>query len=504
MSHLGWSSRTYPLDAADIVRVPDYDGPALGARDLPADEVVLLIRPDGPDALLRGRSAAERARGGTVDVRVVFVPSIAKWNLPFTLARFLRNRRRYEGTGVYHIATEAVRQMGLERAVRTLDSPQERDGVDRRAKMGKLERSLRARGYDDSRPINVMLCRSRGCEDSLRQGHHRISACLACGIPRMTIHFSAAGALPRPLRRFVSKSPLRLDVLRSSLESHIGRPIGKIVPVEDDATQANYIVVPEQGGRFVVKVVPDESKAQRLSADYGEGPAALSSGNPARIGGRYVMAFEYGRGRSIRPSLALAAGLAPAVMVSLLVGALAIDVAVMRTACGDHSLVAWSQFACAGVAAALMFALAVLERRCRAGYLFWAAVFLAMSLYELLRDVEMVRSHAVGNGLVAATLAAGGLFAVFGRRTFGAGLRRVVASRAFLVLPFSFACIWVVAKVISSRVIWGALTLSEHEIKTVKHIVEEGTELLGYAVLLCGAVFFFAERLAAWRRRRCR
>lgn len=497
MSHLGWSSRTYPLDADDLASVPGYDGPALAEGDLPPDEVVLLIRPDGPDALVRGREAALCAAGGTVDVRVVFVPSVAKWNLPFTLVRTLRNFKRYEGTGVYHISPEAVRQMGLERAVRTLDCPQKREGDDRRAKMDKLERSLREKGYDDSRPINVMLCRSFGCEDSLRQGHHRISACLACGIPKMTIHFSAAGALPHALKRFVAKPPLRMDVLRSSLESHIGRPIEKIVPTEEGAKQSSFIVVPETGGRFVVKVMPDEPNEG--------GAAALNGGEPARIGSRYVVAVGRGQGRDGRLPLSLAVGLAPAILVPLLVaGALAIDVAVMRTACGDHSFVAWSQCACAGLAASLMGILAVLEHRCRAGYAFVASAFLFMSLYELLRDVEMVRSHLIGNGFVLATLVVGVLLALFCRRTFAAGLARIVSSLGFLSFPFAFACIWVASKVVSSRVIWGALTLSESEVRVVKRIVEEGTELLGYAILLCGTIFFFFERIAAWRRRRCR
>ena len=66
--HLGWSSHVYPLDAADLAGVPDYDGPDIPACDLPGDEVVLLIRREAPDALLRGRAAIEAAGAGTVIV----------------------------------------------------------------------------------------------------------------------------------------------------------------------------------------------------------------------------------------------------------------------------------------------------------------------------------------------------------------------------------------------------------------------------------------------------
>ena len=198
--HLGWSSHVYPLDAADFARVPDYGGPEIPVAALPDDDVLLYICPDGPDALLRGRAAIDAAlradASATVPVRIVFKPSVAKWNLAATMVRVLRNRYRYHGTGRYHIDAAAVRALGIERAIRTLENPHLRGKVDRHAKMRRLEESLRTRGYDDARPINVMLCRTGGKTDSLRQGHHRVSACLACGVRKMCVEFSAAGALP--------------------------------------------------------------------------------------------------------------------------------------------------------------------------------------------------------------------------------------------------------------------------------------------------------------------
>lgn len=192
---LGWSSCVYPLEANDLASVPDYVGEAIPARDLPDDPVLLLIQKNGSDCLLRGREAIVGAAGGTVPVRVVFRPSIAKWNLPATYVRVLRNKYRYHGTGVYHIAVQTVRDMGLERGIRTLDNPQLRKNRDRAASMRRLAESLRTRGYDDARPINVMLCRTGGRIDSLRQGHHRVSACLACGVSRMAVSFCAAGSV---------------------------------------------------------------------------------------------------------------------------------------------------------------------------------------------------------------------------------------------------------------------------------------------------------------------
>ena len=196
LPHLGWSSHVYPLEAADLVSLPDYVGDPIPEAALPTDAVILFIRPDGPDALLRGREVlAAQDPHAAVSTRVVFKPSVAKWNLFATLFRVLRNKYRFKGTGIYHVSAQAIRDLKVERAIRTLDNV----GDGHEGKMDKLYTSLKEHGYRESRPINVQICRMGGRTDSLRQGHHRISACLACGVDRITVHFSAAGAWPREL-----------------------------------------------------------------------------------------------------------------------------------------------------------------------------------------------------------------------------------------------------------------------------------------------------------------
>ena len=193
---LGWSSHVYPLEAADFDDVPDYAGEPIPAGELPSDRVVLLICTGHPDSLVRGRDEIARQAGGTVDVRVVFVPSVARWNLFGILVRVCRNRYRYHGTHVYHISAQAVRSMKLERMIRSVDNPHARAGKDRVRSMARLLESLKRDGYRDDKPIVVMLCRTGGLVDSLRQGHHRVSACLACGVDRMAMEFAAAGVAP--------------------------------------------------------------------------------------------------------------------------------------------------------------------------------------------------------------------------------------------------------------------------------------------------------------------
>ena len=105
---LGWSSHVYPLEATDFDDVPDYAGESIPAGELPSDRVVLLIRKGHPDSLVRGRDEITRRAGGTVDVRVVFEPSVTRWNLFGTLVRVFRNRYRYHGT---HAATVTTARM---------------------------------------------------------------------------------------------------------------------------------------------------------------------------------------------------------------------------------------------------------------------------------------------------------------------------------------------------------------------------------------------------------
>lgn len=204
-SHIGWSSHVYPLEVADLRRVRVVTPPPELEAILPPDPIVLAIRGRADDLLLRGRELVEAAATGTLAVRIAFLPTIPKWNLPALFLRVIRQKYLYMSSGTYHMTAEAIRRMGLERAIRSVDHPQPRPGEDRPAQMRALMESLRRDGYDDAQPICIWLCRSFGCMDSLRQGHHRVSACLASGVSRVAVRFMAAGALPRELRLWKRK-----------------------------------------------------------------------------------------------------------------------------------------------------------------------------------------------------------------------------------------------------------------------------------------------------------
>ncbi len=297
--HLGWSSRSYPLYADDLAALDDYAGESIPPQFLPDDEVILFMAKGRRDTLLRGREIVEKAGSGTVNVRIVFVPSVRKWNLAATLVRAVRNLYRYKSSGTYHIKANDVRRMALERAIRTLSNPHRRGKADRLAKMKRLENSLREKGYDDSRPIAIMLLRSGGMEDSLRQGHHRVSACIECGIQKMAVRFTAAGALPRSLAWLAKWIRTRRDVMLHALSNAFSTTVERAVKVPGRGPQ-NLIVVPQDGGRFVLKLLKSRNAAEKV-AEYIESvhPQDLLSPRPIQIGRYFAVKCRYGMGRAL-------------------------------------------------------------------------------------------------------------------------------------------------------------------------------------------------------------
>ena len=293
--HIGWSSNAYPLEADDLLRLPDAAADDFPPEALPTDAVIVGIRPDGPDALVRGRSGLSSGR--TVPVRIVFRPSIPKWNLPATVVRVLRNRWRYHGTGVYHMAPSALRALHVERALRTLANPQRRGKCDRTEKMNRLAASLRERGFDDSRPVNVQVCRVGGVNDSLHQGHHRISACIELGVPRIAVRFSAAGALPAELdARRRPGATAEADALRALVERELGRAVVSFSRVAVRSHSANYRATFTDGSEALVKLAPP--KAEFVPVAHALAPRDLLGGRDVRFGSRRLWVFGWLPGRA--------------------------------------------------------------------------------------------------------------------------------------------------------------------------------------------------------------
>ena len=67
----------------------------------------------------------------------------------------------------------------------------------RKKQFNELKDSLTKNGFDDTHPMDIMLCRTLGVQDTLQQGHHRMMFCLDMGIKRVAVRFMVVSHAPR-------------------------------------------------------------------------------------------------------------------------------------------------------------------------------------------------------------------------------------------------------------------------------------------------------------------
>lgn len=219
MGNICYSSEIYHLDPKDIISLKDSD---IKNNIEAKDEVIILIgsnktywnaQNDGtPDTLLRGRRIVEEAvKNGTeyIPARIAFVSHIAKYDFISPLIRVLRYRHKFYSSNIYHIDPFEIREKRIERNFRNAENayrfsnPKYKMTKETRQKMYQdLVDSMRQNGYDDRFPLDIMLCRNMGIQDTLNQGHHRMSVAIDCKMHRVSVIFSAAGQAPKFLHPF--------------------------------------------------------------------------------------------------------------------------------------------------------------------------------------------------------------------------------------------------------------------------------------------------------------
>jgi len=229
MQRICYSSEIYHLEPQDLVALAD--SPETYKSDC-ADQVVVLIgekdiydekKPVIYDTLLKGREIAEKAIAEGVPfipVRIAFISRIGRWNFISPLIRVLRYKYKAYSSHIYHINPFEIRNLKIERSFRTpenaycFSNPKYQMPEAERKKMyQQLKDSMSTNGYDDRFPLDIMLCRNLGIQDTLNQGHHRMSVAIDCNIQRVSVMFSAAGQAPRflhPLFRIIAKFNLWL------------------------------------------------------------------------------------------------------------------------------------------------------------------------------------------------------------------------------------------------------------------------------------------------------
>ena len=92
----------------------------------------------------------------------------------------------------------------------------------------QLKDSMSTHGYDDRFPLDIMLCRNFGIQDTLNQGHHRMGVAIDCNIQRVSVMFSAAGQAPRflhPLFRVTARFNLVVQTVISKMRPPMKKKI---------------------------------------------------------------------------------------------------------------------------------------------------------------------------------------------------------------------------------------------------------------------------------------
>lgn len=216
------SSEIYRLAPEDLLVLPD--APVEKKDSHLHDDVVILIGDEKKqlsDTLLKGREAAERAiaeKQSFIPVRIAFEPRTGKFDFLSPLVRALRYKHKSFSPNIYHTDPFDIRRLKIERSFRTRENAytftkkKNRLAENMRSRLyEELYNSMKEKGFDDRFPIEIMLCRSLGVQDTVDQGHHRMSVAIDCGLPRIAVRFGAAGKAPRllqPLFRLIARLSL--------------------------------------------------------------------------------------------------------------------------------------------------------------------------------------------------------------------------------------------------------------------------------------------------------
>lgn len=214
MCNICYSSELYDLDPRDIIILKDSELPVSADEK---DEIIILIgntdlwdcAKGSKDTLLKGREALERAIAANAEyipVRIAFISRTAKFDFISPLIRVLRYKYNGYSSNYYHTNPQFIRDMKIERNIRTKENaykfsnPKYKMTKETRSQyFDNLLKSIQENGFDDKFPIDIMLCRNFGIQDTVNQGHHRMAAALECGLTKISVRFCAAGQAPKLL-----------------------------------------------------------------------------------------------------------------------------------------------------------------------------------------------------------------------------------------------------------------------------------------------------------------
>ena len=153
-----------------------------------------------------------------IPVRLAFISRTSRFDVLSPLIRSLRYKHKSFSPNIYHTNPFDIRRLKIERSFRTRENAytftkkKNKLAEPMRSQLyEELYQSMKKHGFDDRHPIEIMLCRSFGVQDTVDQGHHRMSVAIDCKLSRIAVRFGAAGKAPNFLR------PLFLGLAKACL-----------------------------------------------------------------------------------------------------------------------------------------------------------------------------------------------------------------------------------------------------------------------------------------------
>lgn len=175
-----------------------------------------------------------------------------------------------------------------------------------------------------------------------------------------------------------------------------------------------------------------------------------------------------------------------------------LDVAVFKFCCNEAGVVEPVQAVCLLLIAALLSFAAVRFPGFRGGFLLAAGFFLTLCVRENDQWFDLVR-HGCWIYPAMLVVAVFGAMAACSRQTIWPGVLRIVRGELSPVLAIGFFITVGFSRMFGMKPIWReAVGLDDYRV--AKHVAEEGSELLGYAIMLTWAILFVRELVRDRRR----
>lgn len=121
----------------------------------------------------------------------------------------------------------------------------------------------------------------------------------------------------------------------------------------------------------------------------------------------------------------------------------------------------------------------------------------------LIREIDAVLDlllDGLWQGLVTVVSVACLTYSLFDWRSALRGMARLVVSRAGVVMIVGLAILLVYSRLLGMGLLWQGL-LGDGYLRLFKNAIEEGTELLGYVIILIASLIYVTGRLRYLHRR---